>query len=126
MEEEKKISETISDFTKFLTDAKYSYAYMKEEMIKQDKITQDILHSLELEELKYKDRARLATRLADSRKQRRIFKDAVEELEPIMNFLEENKKLLNSLGALLGAVRKEEKYHSTRKYYPRIIEKEPT
>ena len=93
-------------------------------MNEQEKVTQDILHSLELNDLKYNERAKLATRLAEVRKQRRIYKDAVEELEPVSDFLEDNKKLLNNLGALVGNVRKQEKYHSNRQYYPRIVEKD--
>lgn len=124
MEEEKKISSIISDFVKFLNDANFSYKYMLDNMNDQDKVTQDILHSLELDDLKYNERAKLATKLAAARKQRRIYKDAVEELEPVADFLSDNKKLLNNLGALLGSVRKQEKYHSNRRYYPRIVEKE--
>ena len=124
MSEERKISEVIADFVKFLNNAQFSYTYMLEKMGEQDKITQDILHQLELEDLKYNERAKLATHLAAARKHRRIFKDSVEELELIAEFLEENKKLLNNFSALVGAVRKQEKYHSNRQYYPRIIQKE--
>lgn len=124
MDDGRKISEIISDFVKFLNDAQFSYTYMSEKLGEQDKITQDILHQLELDSLKYNERAKIATRLAAARKQRRIFKDSVEELEPIADFLEDNKKLINNLGALVGTVRKQEKYHSNRQYYPRIVQKE--
>ncbi|MCH5209521.1 MAG: hypothetical protein J1F01_01020 [Oscillospiraceae bacterium] len=36
----------------------------------------------------------------------------------------ESKNVFVSLGALVGNVRKQEKYHSNRQYYPRIVEKE--
>lgn len=124
MNNELKVSEVISEFVKFLNDANFSYTYMLEKMSEQEKVTQDILHSLELDDLKYNERAKLATRLAEVRKQRRIYKDAVEELEPVSDFLADNKKLLNNLGALVGNVRKQEKYHSNRQYYPRIVEKD--
>lgn len=124
MDNELKVSEVISEFVKFLNNAHFSYTYMLEKMNEQEKVTQDILHSLELDDLKYNERAKLATRLAEVRKQRRIYKDAVEELEPVSDFLEDNKKLLNNLGALVGNVRKQEKYHSNRQYYPRIVEKD--
>ena len=124
MDNETKVSVIISDFVKFLNDANFSYTYMLEKMSEQEKITQDILHSLELDDLKYSERAKLATKLAAARKQRRIYKDAVEELAPVADFLEDNKKLLNNFGALVGSVRKQEKYHSNRQYYPRIVEKD--
>ena len=66
MSEERKISEVIADFVKFLNNAQFSYTYMLEKMGEQDKITQDILHQLELENLKYNERAKLATHLARS------------------------------------------------------------
>lgn len=124
MADEKKVSEVISDFVRFLNDAQFSYTYVFDKVNEQDKLTQDILHSLELDGLKYSERARLATKLAAVRKERRMFKDIAEELEPVANFMEENKKLLNNFGALVGAVRKREKYHSSRRYIPRIIKKE--
>ena len=124
MNNETKVSVIISDFVKFLNDANFSYTYMLEKMSEQEKITQDILHSLELDDLKYSERAKLATKLAAARKQRRIYKDAVEELAPVADFIEDNKKLLNNFSALVGSVRKQEKYHSNRQYYPRIVEKE--
>ena len=124
MDNETKVSVIISDFVKFLNDANFSYTYMLEKMSEQEKITQDILHSLELDDLKYSERAKLATKLATARKQRRIYKDAVEELAPVADFLEDNKKLLNNFSALVGSVRKQERYHSNRQYYPRIVEKD--
>lgn len=92
-------------------------------MQKQDKLTQDYLHSLELDELKYEERNKIATQLAINRKDRRYFKDKVEEYEPIINFFSEsqNKALLNKLQNILGKVRKIENYHKNRFYVPKIL-----
>ena len=81
----------------------------------------DIMHKFELDNLSYKERCKLATTLATSRKDRRFYKDHVEELEPIVNFMSESAhtKAINNLKQLLGEVRKVEKYHSNRTYRPR-------
>ncbi len=120
----KHLSEQISDFVKLLNSVKPSFDYMYDKMKEQDSLTQDILHKLELEDMKYKERAKLATKLQKSRRMRHTYKDCVEELEPIKDFAEENRKLINSLTQLIGAVRKAEKYHTDRKYFLRIIKEE--
>lgn len=118
---EQKLSEQISDFLNLLTSATASYKYMNDKMEEQNKLTQDILHALELENLHYKECAKLATQLKKVRRSRRGYKDSVEELEPIVNFVENNKKFLDMLRQCLGEVRKQEKYHSKRRYFPRIV-----
>ncbi len=122
---DKKPSENISEFLNFLTASKQLCEFCKAEMDKQDKLTQDILHSMELGDLTYSQRAKLATRLAICRKDRRYYKDRVEELEPVREYLEANKKAYNELTKLLGTVRKSEKYHSSRTYRPKIMDFEP-
>ena len=90
----------------------------------EDLKTSDILHKLELENLNYKERAKLATQLATIRKDRRKYKDEYDEYEEyidIVNFAKENEKLIHQLEQLLGSVRKIEKYHSERQYVPRVI-----
>ena len=61
------------------------------ELKKQEQLTQDYLHSLELDDLRYEERNKVATKLAINRKDRRYFKDRVEEYEPIVKFLNEQK-----------------------------------
>jgi len=117
--DDKKLSERISDFNNLLRSVKSSYEYMNEKMTEQDKHTQDILHKLELEDIKYNERARLATELQKVRRERRMYKDGIEELKPIVDFAD--KKLIDSVGQLLGEVRRVEKYHQNRQYFPKII-----
>ena len=58
MANDKKLSENISDFLNLMSDADASYEYMKEKLNETDKATQDILHTLELENPDYKERAK--------------------------------------------------------------------
>ncbi len=111
-------SKEIERFMKILKQSKADFSYHYEIVGKKDKETQDLLHELELG--KYENRSKTATKLAKVRKERRVAKDIVEITEPIVNFLNENKKLYDQLGQLLGLVRKVEKSHQGRVYKPRI------
>jgi hypothetical protein len=123
MIDNKNPSEYISEFLDFISSVQSSYNDCYEEMKKQEKLTQDYLHSLELGELKYEERNRIATKLATNRKDRRYFKDRVEEYEPIVKFLSEqnNMRVINQLKQVLGEVRKQENYHKDRFYVPRVL-----
>jgi hypothetical protein len=113
----------LSDFLNFLSEAQSHYKFCRDEMETQDKLTQDFLHSLELDELKCKERSKLATQLSINRKERRYYKDRIEELEPIIEFFNEpqNKKVLDKLTNILGDIRKAERYHKNRSYIPKVI-----
>lgn len=116
-------SNYLSEFLSFICEAQSHYKFCVDEMETQDKLTQDYLHSLELDELKCKERSKLATQLSINRKDRRYFKDRIEELEPVVAFFEEeqNKKVLNNLKNVLGDIRKAERYHKNRTYIPKIM-----
>lgn len=123
---DKKSSEYITEFLNFITEAKSQYNFCSEEVNNQDKLTQDYLHSLELDNLKCGERSKLATKLAINRKDRRYYKDRVEELEPIVKFFEEpqHKKVLDKLTQALGQTRRAESYHKDRVYVPRVLNEE--
>ena len=123
---DKKPSEYITEFLNFITEAKSQYNFCSEEVNNQDKLTQDYLHSLELDNLKCGERSKLATKLAINRKDRRYYKDRVEELEPIVKFFEEpqHKKVLDKLTQALGQTRRAESYHKDRVYVPRVLNEE--
>lgn len=119
----KKSSEYISEFLNFVSDTQTKHRIYAEAVENQDKLTQDYLHSLELGDLKCDERSKVATKLAINRKDRRYYKDRVEEFEPIVKFFEDpqHKKVLNLMTKVLGDVRKAEGYHKDRKYIPRVL-----
>ena len=120
---DKKPSEYLTEFLNFVAEAQSQYRFCSEEVNNQDKLTQDYLHSLELDGRKRDERSKVATKLAINRKDRRYYKDRAEELEPIVQFFEEpqNKKVLDKMKQVLGIVRKSEIYHKDRKYIPRVL-----
>ena len=123
MKQTKLPSEHISDFLNFISKTRASYNLYSQELKTQEQLTQDYLHSLELDGLKCEERSKVATKLAINRKDRHYFKDRVEEYQPIIDFIADpqNKKFIDKLTQVLGEVRKQERYHQNRTYYPRIL-----
>lgn len=119
-------SDSISAFCHLMEQAKSDYAWNYEEVNRMDRLTQDYLHKLELEELNYRERAKVATALAKCRCQRRKYKDTVEILDPLVQFLdsEKGRSLMNLMREVLGKTRKVEKSMETRIYIPRVLKEE--
>lgn len=118
-----KPSEHITNFLNFITAAQSHCIFCDEEMHKQEQLTQDYLHSLELDGLNCKERSKLATKLSINRKDRRYYKDRVEELEPVVLWMTDptNAKAINQLKQVLGVCRKQETYHKDRTYTPKVL-----
>lgn len=116
-------SQTISGFISVLENAMKDYEWNSNEINRLDKLTQDYLHKLELGELDYKERAKVATLLANCRRSRRECKDMVEVLDPLVQFLESDKgkSLYNLAREVLGKTRKAEERMETRSYIPRVL-----
>lgn len=126
MKQNKLPSEYISEFLDFIRYAQSHYKFCNEEMDNRNKVTQDYLHMLELDGLNYKERGKIATKLTVNQKDRRYYKDRVEELEHIVNWVSDptNKRAVDMLSQILGATRKSENYHKDRTYKPRILKVE--
>lgn len=117
-------STTISDFCKMVTDALSDYEWNRTEVNRLDRLTQDYLHRLELENLDYRERAKVATQLSKCRQLRRASKDTVEILEPFIEFIEseKGKQTMNLMREALGKTRKVEKYMENRTYRYKVLE----
>ncbi len=121
-----KFSPYIRHFCNLMEEAQKDYEWNYGEVNRLDRLTQDYLHSLELDGLAYRERAKVATALAKCRQQRRNCKDTVEVLDPLIQFLESDrgKNLLNLVREALGKTRKVEERMETRTYIPRILGQE--
>lgn len=127
------VSTYIEQFCRFYNNSKTMYDYYYGRVNDCDKLKCDIEHKLELG--LYTDRNemnRLNTMLRNCLKERRYYKDRVEELEPfVMLFVDDKnnrdniaamfRKCINQLSESLGKVRKMENYHTSRTYKPRIL-----
>lgn len=119
-------SMTISEFCNMVSEAKSDYDWNSSEITRLDKLTQDYLHRLELEDLSYHERAKIATQLAECRKLRRASKDTVEILYPFIEFIDSDKgrQTMNLMKEALGKTRKVEKYMENRTYRYKVLEGE--
>lgn len=119
-------SETISNFCDMVTEVKSDYEWNKTEVNRLDRLTQDYLHQLELNDLNYRERAKVATQLTKCRQLRRESKDTVEILEPFVEFIEteKGKQTMNFMKEALGKTRKVENYMKNRTYRYKVLDVE--
>lgn len=119
-------SKTLEDFAEMIRGAQSDYSWNSDEVNRLDRQTQDYLHRLELEDLDYSERAKIATALRNCRRLRRMSKDTVEVLEPFINFLntDRGRNLINLTNEVLGQTRKVEERMKTRTYRYRVLEEE--
>ena len=121
VQEKRSKSEIIAEFLELLREAENSYSFHYDSVNQMDKLKQDILHKFELQQMTEAELLELDQALIDCLKQRRDYKDTVEELEPIKAFAEGNKRFVEQTKQLLGNVRKVEEYHADRSYKPRVL-----
>jgi len=78
------------------------------EIAELERLHNDIIHALERPGCKYKERARLATKLAHLRRERRVLKDWLVENTPYLDFLgaDDGMKIRNLIDNLVGRGRK--------------------
>ncbi len=119
-------SESISAVCRMFDNAIKDYQWNSDKIVEMDRLTQDYLHSLELDGLKYEERAKIATQLARCRQERREHKDTTMILEPLVQYLDTDKgrQLVNLLKEALGKTRKAEEKMENRVYYPRVLGRE--
>jgi hypothetical protein len=127
------ISKKLSDFLGFYDEAVSIYNYCYDKVNECDKLKCDLLHKIELG--LYADtneEKRIQTQLKYCLKDRRYYKDRVEELEPFVllfigkdkdkeNIVRQCSASINHMRQSLGGVRRAEQYHADRTYKPRIL-----
>lgn len=114
-----KISKGIENFLAYLREMEQLHNISLMNESEANDATQDILHSLELEEHDYHEIARLGKKLKEVRQSRRAAKDLIRQTYPIVEWAENNRSVIKGVEQLLGKVRKEEKNAEGRFYTPR-------
>jgi hypothetical protein len=127
------ISRKLESFLSFYDEAIAAYNYCFEKVNECEKLECDLKHKLELGH--YEDNnaeKRIYTQLKYCLKDRRYYKDRVEELEPFVllfvskdkdkeNLVRQCSAAINHMRQSLGGVRRAENYHADRTYKPRIM-----
>ncbi len=106
---------------KLLNTAADTYRQLTDSIAKCEGEENDIRHAMELGDLNYKERAKLATQLTKILKERRKHKDDAEVVEPLAVLMQDTAgtTFLKKLSGALGESRKADKAHVNRKYFPR-------
>jgi hypothetical protein len=128
-----RVSKKLEDFLTFYDQAVNTYKYCYEKVNECEKLECDLKHKLEMGT--YADaneERRIMTQLKYCLRDRRYYKDRVEELRPFVDLFQCKDKdreqivraassTVNQLSQALGGVRKAENYHADRTYKPRIL-----
>ena len=116
----------IQTFCNSMEELEKEYEWCKEKMSEMDRITQDYLHKLELENLKYDGRAKIATKLTKIRRERREYKDTMMVLEPLYEYMKSDKghATLNQLRKVQGQVRQADERMRRQTYKPKVLNEE--
>ena len=122
MGKESSPAKALEEFLNAVAASKQEYQYAYDAVNEEDRRLQDLLHEMEFAPNKA-ERNRSATKLQQSRRRRREYKDMVKKNEKLVKFFEEqkNREILNRMCQLLGQQSKEEEYlASERTYKPRM------
>lgn len=111
-----KRSEKLSEFLNFICQVKPEYDYYLDVQADAEAKILDLLHEIELVPHNAFDMVKIYKQLRESRKQRRLAKDSIRELTPLVTWVEDNKKEIEALKRTLGDVRKMEKMEDGRIY----------
>lgn len=100
------VLEIIEEFNTLLKEAKSVYEENEALKKESDDQLQDLLHYAELHNnLNASDGYRVYKKITEARRERRRSKDENELLEPLMEFIRQNPKLVNEIGTLVGRLR---------------------
>lgn len=117
-----KQSEVISTFLKLVDTIQKEYETAYGFVSEKDKELTDITHKAELNSLKQNEKAKLMTELQHNRRERRYWKNKVDEFAPLYELMSNSKEFKSTIAQLkqvLGKVRKAEEYLENRTYKPR-------
>lgn len=117
------LSEEINSFLQLLArvQAQAEESYLTE--MEMERLQQDLLHQLELEDTSYHNRAHIASQLKQCRTKRRIAKDFLAASEPLVNYLktDKGKMAVSQIREVMGQTRRAEKAAKNRGYVPRVM-----
>ena len=117
------VSVLIETFLNTVDQLSREYNWCEDKLVELDKLNQDYLHKLELENIGYEGRAKVATQIMHCRRERRECKDTIMVLKPLYDYVnsEKGKSALNQIRAVLGQVRTAEKRMRDQTYIPRVL-----
>lgn len=109
------------DFIKFINNIQTRYKYYNDDMQGFDNTRNDIYHKLEMCDLTQEQQLDLLNEIKEKSLERRKKKDFMEVVQPIIEFLndEDNKKVIQAFGNVVGMTVNNIKKLDTRVYFLR-------
>ena len=114
--------EDVEKILKTIEDASFQYRSASDEIAECEKKQQDILHDLELADHTYHERGRLCNDLVEIRRRRRLAKNVMDLLEPVVKWRNESQGPLNKLSNTIGSMRKIKERQDSKVYFRRTGE----
>ena len=112
---QKKPSEVVSEFLNAIREFNAQLSYSAERKKKLESEINDVEHQLELTDMSYHEKAKLAVKLQDLLRERRFEKDRCENLTPIVEAWK-SANYLSGIERALGEARKVERRFDNRCY----------
>lgn len=109
------------DFIKFINNIQTRYQYCNDDIQSFDNTRNDIYHKLEMCDLTQEEQLKLLNQIKEKSVERRKIKDFIEVVQPIIDFLnnEDNKKVIQAFGNVVGMTVNNIKKLDTRVYFLR-------
>ena len=108
-------SENLNYILEFFKNCQEDLRFANSDITDYDRALSDLEHELELGNRRYHEKAKIAGRIEEIRKERRQAKYTVEQVTPIAEWADKNQKIIKELERLLGDVRKAESHTDPEK-----------
>jgi hypothetical protein len=110
-------SEDLSYILDFFKNCQEDLRFANSDVTDYDRALSDLEHELELGKRGYHEKAKIANRITEIRKERRQAKYTIEQVTPIAEWADRNQRVLKELERLLGDVRKAESHTDPQKLF---------
>ena len=117
------IVKIVDDFRNLLKSVKEDYQIESDKVNEADKAFGDIRHKCELDyPTSSKGKTQICRLMMEYSKQRRVAKERMQVLEPLVEFANKNGVIINLLGNVANTMTKELRHtQSEKKYAPRVL-----
>lgn len=115
-------SKDLEQIRVILEDAGENYKKAQDELTFCDRKQQDILHEIELVDHGRREIATLGLELADIRRRRRVAKNTIELLAPVVKWRQEQAGPMTKLSNVIGSMRKIEEKQQNQVYFKKTGE----
>ena len=112
-------SKGLETFLRYLMDVKSEHESALDIQRETDDLTQDILHSIEMDDNSYHQNGKLVRTLGAVRRKRREAKNLDMVIDPLIGWIYSNQPTIKALEKVLGEMRKAERVNGLRTYHPK-------